>query len=79
VPSAATRRLFLEPHLPPWLPVLTLRSLHVGAARADIRFLRTPDGSSRVQVIDVRGDLDIVHRHALDPGEASAHASLPAR
>jgi glycogen debranching enzyme len=79
VPSAVTRRLFVDPHLPAWLPEITLRGLRVGAARADLRFARAAGGAVEVNVLDVRGELDVVRRRAAEPVEASTHASVPGR
>gem|GEM_PF-2711389 len=79
VPSAVHHRLFVDPRLPAWLPELTLRGLRVGAARADIRFRRVADGSTTYDVLDVRGPLDVAHRHAPDAVALSTRASVEAR
>jgi len=77
VPSAVTRRLFVDPHLPTWLPEITLRGLRVGDAHADLHFVRARGGEVEVTVLDVRGDLDVVRRRAAPSAEAGAHASVP--
>ncbi len=54
--------LLVDPHLPEWLPELTLRDLRVGQSRATIRFLRTADGASEYHVLDVQGRLHVVRQ-----------------
>jgi glycogen debranching enzyme len=41
--DAPSQRLFVAPHLPPWLPDVTLHGLTVGHARLDLRFWRDGD------------------------------------
>jgi len=40
MPDAPRDRLHVDPKPPDWLPDLTVRDLHVGRRRLDIRFLR---------------------------------------
>lgn len=61
-PYAPLRALFIDPHLPPWLPEITLSNLHVGKAVVAIRFYREHDGSSGYEVLDKRGHLHIVRQ-----------------
>lgn len=61
-PYAPLRLLIVDPHLPPWLPELTVRNLRVGEATATIRFLRRPDGHSTYEVLEVRGPLRIIRQ-----------------
>ncbi len=60
VPEAFERRLRI---VRPWMPAPTyyieLRSLRVGDARVDLRFERTPAGTS-VRTLRIEGSLDIV-------------------
>ncbi len=56
------RALFVDPHLPEWLPEITLSNLHVGQAVVSIRFYREQDGSSSYEVLDQRGPLHIVRQ-----------------
>lgn len=58
-PYAPFEILLVDPHLPEWLPEITLRGLRVGAASVDIRFFRDPDGGSRHEVLDLRGRLKV--------------------
>ncbi|HEV8340162.1 MAG TPA: glycogen debranching N-terminal domain-containing protein, partial [bacterium] len=61
-PYAPLRLLFVDPHLPEWLPEITLRGLRVGGAVATIRFWRAADGRSRYQVHDLRGPLRVIRQ-----------------
>ncbi len=61
-PYAPLNLLLVDPHLPEWLPELTLRDLRVGQSRANIRFFRKEDGASDYRVLDVAGSLHIVRQ-----------------
>lgn len=61
-PYAPLRALFVDPHLPEWLPDLEVRNLHVGDAAVDLSFHRGRDGSTSYRVLDRRGDLHIVRQ-----------------
>lgn len=61
-PYAPLHVLALDPHLPEWLPELTLRGLRVGDARVDIRFVRRADGTTRFDVEERQGRLHILHQ-----------------
>lgn len=61
-PYAPLNALFVDPHLPEWLPELTVTNLHVGKSAATIRFCRNQDGQSDFDVREVRGDLKIIRR-----------------
>jgi len=61
-PYAPLNLLLVDPHLPEWLPELTLRDLRVGQSRATIRFFRAEDGASDYRVLDVIGSLHIVRQ-----------------
>jgi len=52
--------LLLDPHLPAWLPEITLHNLRVGDAAATIRFYRTKEGASTYEILDLRGRLHII-------------------
>ena len=56
------KALFLDPHLPPWLPEITLGNLHVGKAVVAIRFYRERDGTSSYEVLDKWGHLHVVRQ-----------------
>ena len=61
-PYAPLHALFVDPHLPSWLPEITLSNLHVGQAIVAIHFYRKPDGSSSYKVLDKRGHLHVVRQ-----------------
>ncbi len=61
-PYAPLDVLLLDPHLPDWLPELTVRRLRVGAAEVDLRFRRGADGRSDYEVLDVRGRLHVLRQ-----------------
>jgi glycogen debranching enzyme len=60
-PFAPMNMLLLDPHLPDWLPEITLRNLHVGKAVTSIRFYRKGK-SSHFDVLDQRGRLHILRQ-----------------
>lgn len=61
-PYAPLNMLLLDPHLPDWLPEITLSNLHVGRAMARIRFFRTPGGGTGYEVLDKRGTLHVLRQ-----------------
>jgi glycogen debranching enzyme len=60
-PYAPRRAVLIDPHLPPWLPELTLSGLRVGRAVVTIRFFRRGQ-SSHYEVLKKRGTLHVVRR-----------------
>lgn len=61
-PYAPLNLLLLDPHLPGWLPDLTLKRLRVGNATVTIRFFRKANGDSDYKVLDLRGGLHIIRQ-----------------
>jgi len=61
-PFAPFRMLFVDPHLPPWLPEITLRRLRVADTELSLRFHRKPDGSSDYEVFEQRGSLHVIRQ-----------------
>jgi hypothetical protein len=61
-PYAPLNALLLDPHLPEWLPQITLENLRVGKASATIRFYREKDGTSDYEVLDKRGPLHVLRQ-----------------
>ncbi len=59
-PFAPLHTLVVDPHLPEWLPEITLTNLHVGPAVAAIRFFRQANGKTSYEVLDQRGTLHVV-------------------
>ena len=58
-PFAPLHTLIVDPHLPEWMPELTITNLRVGEAAADLRFFRRSGGTSDYEVLDKRGHLHI--------------------
>ncbi|MFL5577808.1 MAG: glycogen debranching N-terminal domain-containing protein [Gemmatimonadaceae bacterium] len=56
--DAPNHRLYVDPHLPHWLPDLTLSGLHVGGSTLDVRFWREGD-RTRWAVLSLDGDLSV--------------------
>src|SRR5205085_2252767 len=61
-PYAPLHLLLVDPHLPSWLPDLTIRDLHVGDATISMRFVRHPSGRSDYEVLDKSGRLHVVRQ-----------------
>jgi glycogen debranching enzyme len=73
VPWAAKGMLVVDPILPAWLPDLVLHDVRVGDARATLRFWRTPDGNSHVDVVQREGTLRVIRQPP--PESVSADAA----
>ncbi len=61
-PYAPLHALFLDPHLPEWLPEITFQGIRVGRAVITIRFFRNGDGSSDYQILEKKGPLHVVRQ-----------------
>jgi hypothetical protein len=61
-PYAPSRLLFLDPHLPAWLPDLVVRNLPVGDASITLRFERTRKGSTTYRVLKKTGELHVIRQ-----------------
>ncbi len=66
-PDAPHDKLYVDPHLPKWLPDLTVHDLRVGKHMLDMRFWREAD-QTLFEVI--KGDRNLVERHDI-AGEGS--------
>lgn len=62
-PDAPAGRLYVDPHLPDWLPDLTLTELLLGQDEFDLRFERQADGTTTFTVL--RGPVEKVVRRSL--------------
>jgi glycogen debranching enzyme len=60
-PYAPLHLLLVDPHLPEWLPEITLRGLRVGEAVVSLRFRRQAGGST-YEVLDQRGPLHVLRQ-----------------
>jgi glycogen debranching enzyme len=74
-PYAPLKLLVVDPHLPDWLPEITLKGLRVGEGAVDLRFRRKATGASTYEVLGVRGTVHVVRQ----PSPWSTTASLGER
>lgn len=61
-PYAPANVVFLDPHLPEWLPEVTVQRLQVGKAEVSLRFTREASGQTGFQIVDLRGTLHVIHQ-----------------
>lgn len=61
-PYAPLKMLFVDPHLPAWLPEMTLSNLRVADAMVTIRFFRKENGASDFDIQEKRGTLHVVRQ-----------------
>ena len=61
-PYAPSKLLFLDPHLPRWLPDLVIRDLRVGDATITLRFERTRTGHTTYRVLKKRGEVHVIRQ-----------------
>jgi glycogen debranching enzyme len=61
-PYAPLKMLVLDPHLPEWLPEITLRDLRVGKASVTIHFRRRADGRTSYRIQEQKGKLHVVRQ-----------------
>lgn len=59
-PYAPENLVFLDPHLPEWLPEITLERMRIGKALVSLRFHRTSKGGTDYDIVDLQGPLHIV-------------------
>ena len=74
-PFAPLNMLFIDPHLPDWLPEITLRRLRVADAIITIRFYRTASGRSDYEICEQQGTLHVIRQ----PSPWSLTATVPER
>jgi glycogen debranching enzyme len=61
-PYAPLNLLLVDPHLPRWLPEISISNLHVGRAVIDMRFHRSKNGDSDYEVLRKEGPLHVVRQ-----------------
>jgi hypothetical protein len=61
-PYAPLKTLLMDPHLPEWLPEISLHNMRIGSASVSIRFFRQPAGHTDYEILDQRGKLHIVRQ-----------------
>lgn len=59
-PFAPMKALFLDPHLPEWLPELSLYKLKIGNAEVSLHFWRDSGGATHYRVLEKKGTLRIL-------------------
>ncbi|MEW2385924.1 hypothetical protein AB0873_28065 [Micromonospora sp. NPDC047707] len=70
-PAAPLRTIFIDPHLPEWLPPLTLEGVQVGDRRVDLTVRRRRGGRTSVRV---RGDrIAVIRRPPLQAISTRRH------
>jgi glycogen debranching enzyme len=65
-PVAPMHTLVIDPHLPDWLPEITIDGLHVGEARATLHFWRDGDGDSHGEIVDKHGTLHLLRQPPIE-------------
>jgi glycogen debranching enzyme len=65
-PYAPLGALLVDPHLPAWLPEVTLEDVSIGGATLSINFRRQGDGRTSYEVRKLRGRLRIVRQPSID-------------
>lgn len=61
-PYASAHTLFVDPHLPDWLPEITVEQMRVGQATVTLRFRRNSEGSTDFSIEDLEGPLHVVRQ-----------------
>lgn len=61
-PYAPARLLFLDPHLPEWLPEITVERMRVGKASVTLTFTRNAEGRTDYTIDNLQGKLHIVRQ-----------------
>jgi glycogen debranching enzyme len=64
-PYAPAHLLLVDPHLPPWLPELTLRGIRIGTAVLDLHVHRTNTGKTTWHAHTVQGHLAVKQQRPL--------------
>lgn len=59
---APMKVLFLDPHLPEWLPEITIERMRVGQAIVSLKFFRTSDGRTDYKVVHLKGTLHVIRQ-----------------
>ena len=61
-PYAPLNVLIVDPHLPEWLPEITLEDLRIGDATTSIHFYRKNNGRSEYNILEQRGSLHVLRQ-----------------
>ncbi|MGH7677524.1 MAG: amylo-alpha-1,6-glucosidase [Gemmatimonadaceae bacterium] len=74
-PVAPLNMLVVDPHLPDWLPTVTIENVRVGDACATLRFWRDRHGESHGEIENKRGSLHLLRQ----PPPESLRDGIPQR
>lgn len=61
-PYAPANVLFVDPHLPEWLPEITVENLRVGKAVVTLKFDRKLDGTCDYAIVELKGELHVLRQ-----------------
>lgn len=61
-PYAPAGILFIDPHLPDWLPEIAVERLRIGKAVVSLRFRRNFDGRTEYDVTNLEGTLHVIRQ-----------------
>jgi glycogen debranching enzyme len=61
-PYAPANALILDPHLPDWVPELTIENLRIGDALVTMKFQRDSGGTTDYRLINLQGKLHILRQ-----------------
>jgi len=61
-PYAPLNTLLMDPHLPEWLPEISLHNMRIGSSSVSLRFFRTAGGDTDYEVLDQHGKLHILRQ-----------------
>jgi glycogen debranching enzyme len=59
-PLAPRNAIVVDPHLPAWLPDVTLRDISIGTERVSLRFRRKQNGDTDCEVLEQSGNIQLV-------------------
>jgi hypothetical protein len=74
-PLAPLNLLVIDPHLPEWLPDITIENVRLGDARATLRFWRDDDGDSHGEIVRKSGSIHLLRQPPLE----SLRVGIPER
>ncbi len=65
-PDAPNETIFVDPHLPAWLPEIHVSDLTIGDAVIDVRFFRDECGVTSFELLNQQQNLRVVRRSGFD-------------
>ncbi|HEU4995823.1 MAG TPA: glycogen debranching N-terminal domain-containing protein [Gemmatimonadaceae bacterium] len=65
-PLAPIHTLVADPHLPAWLPAVTIEGINVGDSRASLRFWRDRNGDSHGEILHKTGTLHLLRQPPIE-------------